>query len=198
MSLRNYIVDYKLLNRRDKKTGRLLCRYCGGIVPIGRKKFYCNDECKEKVYEKYGWGYIRDRVLKRDNYSCQFRGVNKKTGELIICNYSEKKDQSPSLLEIHHVISVVDMRQLLWDMVYKDHIIRKEDYRLAFMNMFVEESNLITYDREHHDLIHKKDFNYRKSAKRIVGDYSRFLREFRAIQRLNYRDRVQKSLDIFF
>ena len=49
------------------------CLNCG--VPVqGRRRKYCSEECSREFWDKHNWEGIRQRVFKRDNYSCQVCG----------------------------------------------------------------------------------------------------------------------------
>jgi len=81
------------------------CLYCGAeIVPP--RKLYCTDDCRIEFYRletredvltgnadwRLLWPGVRNKVLKRDNYTCQ------------VCGF--KGDIWGSNLEVHHIVPV--------------------------------------------------------------------------------------------
>jgi len=79
------------------------CLYCGAeIVPP--RKLYCTDDCRIEFYRletredvltgnadwRFLWPSVRDKVLERDNYTCQ------------VCGF--KGDSWGSNLEVHHIV----------------------------------------------------------------------------------------------
>ena len=73
------------------------CIWCGKDISGKKRKFCCKDHWLNfyhEYLERFDWNHIRNRILKRDHYTCQ---------------YCIKKDQttipiSRSKLEVHHII----------------------------------------------------------------------------------------------
>jgi 5-methylcytosine-specific restriction endonuclease McrA len=71
--------------------GKGNCVCCGKKLPE-RKRKYCRDECKFEYiretseYHVLSWAEMRDKILKRDNYTCKDCGASK-----------------DAFLEVHHV-----------------------------------------------------------------------------------------------
>lgn len=50
------------------------CTYCG--TPLANKRLtYCNENCRNKYWEKHSWTWLRPKILKRDNFTCQECGL---------------------------------------------------------------------------------------------------------------------------
>lgn len=197
---RKDIIKFNLLDRRDLKTGRKLCRCCDNIIE-DKRRFYCSDKCRNKVYKKYGWNNIRERILKRDNYKCQFIYVNKKLKIREKCNYSEPgMSVFNSNLEVHHIRDVYFMKKLCLELV-RDNIIKKELFDLALMNMYVAEINLITHCIEHHNLVHstRKDYKYDYTDYFHKIRYSTYIKmnRWQGFLRLLKYDLIHRSLEYF-
>jgi len=73
------------------ENGKKFCLFCGKYL-TGRKKLYCSDRCWHDFYyawcSRYSWEWIRERVLIRDNYTCQKCGRK-------ACSFVK--------LEVHHI-----------------------------------------------------------------------------------------------
>lgn len=54
------------------------CRVCGEAVEDGRRR-YCSDRCRDiasAVQAMFTWSSVRDRVLERDDHTCQSCGAD--------------------------------------------------------------------------------------------------------------------------
>jgi len=58
-----------------------LCLYCGKVLPFTNDRF-CRTpaDCFSNYYNKYNWNWVRDRIIRRDNFQCQ---ICKKKGEYL-------------------------------------------------------------------------------------------------------------------
>jgi len=99
-----------------------ICRNCGKplIRRIGtgfekidkRRMYYCTNLCRAEWYAKTSLPALRDKVLARDNYTCQKCG--RKEGMVI--GYEEKRGPLGNLppvkvpifltMEVHHIIPI--------------------------------------------------------------------------------------------
>lgn len=75
-------------NRKDQE-GKTLCCVCAHPVPKGRRH-WCSEECVKRYRDDQDWGYIRQRVIQRDENECQK------------CGLKLKRDRKT----IHHIIPV--------------------------------------------------------------------------------------------
>lgn len=110
----NIQIDWQAFNIRDLNTGKIKCRYCGGI-PEPPKRVYCSDECRRRFELALSWPYTRKLALERDNYRCR------KCGKIIYAHYiNQEGDQlkfinEEELANVHHVIPVA----YLWGEIIK-------------------------------------------------------------------------------
>ncbi|HLC32962.1 MAG TPA: HNH endonuclease signature motif containing protein [Candidatus Nanoarchaeia archaeon] len=75
-------------NKKDS-SGTLICRNCDELVSKGRR-FYCSEMCLNEFTRNHTWDFVREDVLRRDNYRCG------------ICNTRKRK----ALLDVDHIIPV--------------------------------------------------------------------------------------------
>lgn len=69
--------DVPTLWRKRAKAG--LCPVCGKTKPEFDKGMivYCSKKCRDKYASHYEiWQRLREKILKRDNYTCQECGIN--------------------------------------------------------------------------------------------------------------------------
>ena len=66
----------------------------------GRQQRYCSPECADAIYEKYLWDNIKEKVFKRDNFTCQMCGLKPSESESHL--YFENGDWHS--LEVDHKI----------------------------------------------------------------------------------------------
>lgn len=66
------------------------CLECGEAL-IGKQRKYCNLHCQMLVWARYDYNTMRQRVLERDNYTCQICGV-----------------KSRKRMEVDHIIPLAD------------------------------------------------------------------------------------------
>lgn len=78
---------YEIKAKLPKSDG-IHCIICGGQLQKGRRK-YCSEKCANWWMEMgvLDWNRIREKVLERDNYTCQD------------CGKKEK-------LEVHHILPI--------------------------------------------------------------------------------------------
>src|SRR3989344_3176549 len=80
------ISSYK--NKTDS-SGNLACRNCDALVSKGRR-FYCSETCLNEFTRNHIWTWVREDVLRRDNYRCG------------ICDMRKRRSQ----LDVDHIIPV--------------------------------------------------------------------------------------------
>lgn len=77
------------LKEHEKKG---FCPKCGKPLPP-KKRRWCSKECYEWWWDTFCWNFVRDRILKRDNYTCRICG--RKVDEIT--------SKSMSKLTVHHI-----------------------------------------------------------------------------------------------
>jgi 5-methylcytosine-specific restriction endonuclease McrA len=99
--------------------GRILCRWCNLEVPKGRVTF-CSDWCVEEWRLRSDPGYLREKVLERDQGICAACGVDclaswrhlqrlRGTGRLRAAReWGVRAGSRKSLWDAHHIVPVVE------------------------------------------------------------------------------------------
>lgn len=75
--------------------GPRTCRVCGRGYDDGRRS-YCTDRCKRiarAVQKMYNWESVRDRIIERDNHTCQECGVSKELAQRAMWQIRERIDE---------------------------------------------------------------------------------------------------------
>lgn len=97
-------------DRKDPDNpGHYLCRYCGKPTIESRRRYYCSDDCYWNCQRAVGWWHARRGTFNRDKGICVDCGVK--------LNYNGTWD-------CHHVIPIVDLNCLSYNITYKH-----EDWR---------------------------------------------------------------------
>jgi len=142
---------------RDNETGRFRCRYCGKVVPKGRKKHYCSDECRRKFYYAYSWDRVRKEVWERDGGRCVSCGAKVELYGDDAC-------------EIHHKTPARELRWVAWDVVkdVEDERKRNRYFTILYYMLLYDQDNLVTLCSKCHRAIEGN----RRKARRFVDYFS--------------------------
>ncbi|MEM3484782.1 MAG: HNH endonuclease, partial [Candidatus Methanomethyliaceae archaeon] len=68
------------------------CARCKRPLPKGRR-VWCSEECYNWWRETFVWGMVRERIMKRDNYTCQMCGRS----------LHDIRTNAMSRLTVHHI-----------------------------------------------------------------------------------------------
>ena len=97
--------------------GKPLCRWCNTEIPARRRTF-CSDACVHEWKLRTNPGYLREKVLERDNGICAICGINTATlrGEMRKLDYAArrlflkewglKEGSRKSLWDADHIVPV--------------------------------------------------------------------------------------------
>lgn len=154
------------------------------------------------------WDKTRSEVWERDGRKCRKCG---RQISLYDTNWIEEPDKSwrPATelerlqgklalgYECHHIIPVVRLRRIAWEAVdgIEDWDRRYRQFKIAFLLLYMDKTNLMTLCLECHKKIHRTmRMNQRGPGQ---GDYTKYLRRWRDFVKLNAMG-TQKMLSDYF
>ena len=167
--------DITVLDHRDPITGAFKCRACGGLIPPGRKKYYCSDKCRNLVYSNFGWEATRRAVWVRDQGKCKIcnsyvqRYDSAHDEFLLKRKYSwfkgYPKDTVTKSYDCHHIIPIDYLYPFIFELVrewfpnWETHEYRwQRKFNITWIIVYTDINNLITLCEDCHKKVHATEY----------------------------------------
>lgn len=195
------IIRWDVWDKRDLRTGRYKCRVCGQ-PSVSPKKHYCSDDCRSVFEASISWPWTRYLVWKRDKGLCQrckqpvklHDRMNTWRWEPI---HGDIDQSTCNNAETHHIIPVVELREAAQVAIegIVDRFEAEKAFARAYMIMYFDLNNLITYCYQCHTAEHVK---MNKAKRRQESPISRLPAKLRAFMEFNDFMEKQRRISEYF